>query len=130
MVPVHQATIRGVPIARGAESALGVTGLESSPQAGRKKEMAITFVIGTSGLNTRIDEFYASEGEWHLADLPSNVNWESVTVPTQANVSEWLDAKNLWLEASWTPNQSHEDRIENARIMREAEARMEAASSL
>ncbi len=91
--------------------------------------MAITFVIGTSGLNTRIDELYASEGEWHLADLPSNVNWEHVTVPAHANVAEWIDAKNLWLEAAWTPNQTHEERIENARIMHESEERMASLST-
>ena len=83
----------------------------------------VPFVIGTSGLNTSIDEYYL-ESDWQKADLPPNMNWEHVTVASYADKNAWLAAKNAWLEAAWTPNQSDGDRRENAQIMRDAEKRM------
>lgn len=86
--------------------------------------MAVTFVIGLSGLNTSIEEVYTQE-EWAMDnDLPPNMQWEHITVATEEDATKWRRAKNRWLSAAWTANQTRDERIENAQIMREAEAEM------
>lgn len=74
----------------------------------------IKFVIGTHGLNTSIDEFYTWE-EWTAAsneDLPANTSWDIVEVASEDDMNAFLAAKNRYLEAAWTPNQTPEDREE------------------
>lgn len=77
------------------------------------------FVIGTRGLNTSIDDFYWEEDWQNADDLPPNTTWEHVTVRRPSDVDKWLDAKNRWLSAAWTPNQSPDERDENAVVMQE-----------
>lgn len=88
--------------------------------------MALTFVIGTSGLETRIDTIYNTKKEFFADDEPpANLTWEHVTVADEAAREQWISAKNDWLAAAWTPNQESDEREENARIMAEAEEIME-----
>jgi hypothetical protein len=87
--------------------------------------MAITFVIGITGLNTRIDEFYPTEQAWADADLPPNVSWEHITVANEEVVGEWLAAKNEQLAAWWTPNQNDDEKAENGVIARDAQTVMD-----
>lgn len=86
------------------------------------------FVVGTNGLNTSVDEFMTEEKYWssELGVLPPNTQWQHVTVASEEDADAWLEAKNAWLAAAWEPNQSDDDRTENAVIMREAEQRMAA----
>lgn len=39
-------------------------------------------------------------------------------------MNAFIDAKNRWLEACWSPNQSPDEREDNGRIIAEAEAEM------
>ena len=87
----------------------------------------ITFYVGMTGLNTSIDEFM-TEDEWNNTapdDFPPNVNWEQVTVVSEQDVDKWVVAKNHHLCAAWTPNQSQDEREDNAVKMRLAAAEMD-----
>lgn len=81
------------------------------------------FVIGTTGLNTSIDEVMTEQAFWN-SELPPNRQWQHVTVARESDADSWLKAKNQWLTAAWTPNQSYEEMSENKKIMRQAEAAM------
>jgi hypothetical protein len=88
----------------------------------------ITFYVGMTGLNIRIDEFM-TEDEWKnmpAEDFPANVTWESATVADEQAMNRWIAAKNKWLCAAWTPNQSYEDQQDNIIVMREAAAEMDS----
>lgn len=87
----------------------------------------ITFYVGMTGLNIRIDEFLTQD-EWDnmpAEDFPANVTWESATVANEQAMNEWIAAKNTWLCAAWTPNQSYEDQQDNKVVMREASETMQ-----
>jgi hypothetical protein len=58
-------------------------------------------------------------------DFPANYNWQHVTVASEEDKAAWIAARQVWLDAVWTPNQTSEERAENAQIMRECEAEME-----
>lgn len=81
------------------------------------------FVIGTSGLNTSIDEIMTEEAFWD-SEPPPNTQWQHVTVASKEDANKWIDAKNAWLSAAWEPNQSYEQMSENRKIMRQAEETM------
>jgi len=83
------------------------------------------FVIGIQGLETSIETFFW-EYEWQIADLPANMSWEHVKVRYPGDVQKWIEARNRYLSAAWTPNQDDEERAENAQIMRDAEKMMSA----
>ena len=84
----------------------------------------LTFVVGEMGLDTRLSTIYDTEAEFFQDDPPANHSWTHVTVASEADREAWIAAKNRWLAAAWTPNQTREEREENARIEREAEAEM------
>ncbi len=87
----------------------------------------VTFYVGMTGLDIRIDEFMTQD-EWDNTpadDFPSNVNWESATVTDKQAMNQWIAAKNRWLCAAWTPNQSYDDQQDNIAVMREAAAEMD-----
>ena len=87
--------------------------------------MTLRFTVGLAGLNTSIDTIYdTTQAFFEDGDVPPNLSWEHVTVVDEAAREEWIAAKNSWLRAAWTPNQTSEDRAENAIAMREAEATM------
>lgn len=87
--------------------------------------MSYKFVIGTTGLNTSIDEIMTEETFWK-SDLPANTQWTHVTVASEEDANKWIDAKNAWLTAAWTPNQSYEEMSKNKKIMSQAEETMTA----
>jgi len=76
---------------------------------------AITFYVGIEGLNTSVQYVYTLE-EWHDTDLPANVQWECVTVANEADKAAYIEAYNRYLCAAWTPNQTRDDREENAMV--------------
>ena len=89
-----------------------------------QQTQTLTFVVGEMGLDTRLSTIYDTVAEFYQDDPPPNHSWTHVTVRNEADREAWIAAKNRWLAAAWTSNQSREDRAENARIEREAEAEM------
>lgn len=83
------------------------------------------FVIGMRGLETSVDTVMTEDQFWANDDLPPNMQWEHVEVESEEDKNKYVAARERYLEAAWTPNQSAEDRKDNAVIMREAEAEME-----
>lgn len=82
--------------------------------------MAITFHVGTRGLESDLDySLIYSDEEFYNEDLPPNVSWEHVTVADVEAKEKWLNAKEIWLSAAWTPNQSPDERKENSLIMKQ-----------
>jgi len=80
----------------------------------------ITFHVGTRGLESQLDQsLIYTDKEFYSEELPANVSWKHVTVRNHADMDKWLDAKNRWLSAAWTPNQSPDEREENSQIMEE-----------
>ena len=80
----------------------------------------ITFHVGTRGLEERLDQSLVyTDKEFYSEELPPNVSWETVTVASKRDMGKWLSAKNKWLSAAWTPNQSPDEREENSLIMQE-----------
>jgi hypothetical protein len=83
----------------------------------------VKFVIGMRGLNVEIDEFYTFE-EFFSTNVPPNTSWDVVEVENEDDVEAFIAAKNRYLRAAWTTNQTEKDRKENGRIMVKAEAEM------
>lgn len=81
----------------------------------------VTYHVGIQGLEERLDSslIYIDQEFYSEDNLPANVNWQEVTVASEQDMDKWIEAKNRWLSAAWTPNQSPDEREENSLIMRE-----------
>lgn len=55
----------------------------------------------------------------------TNESVERVTVKDAEAAIKWRGAYRAYMSAAWTPNQTSEDRAENAKIIAEAQATMQ-----
>jgi hypothetical protein len=88
--------------------------------------MSITFHFGHHKQFTLDTPEIYDDAEFWDTELPPNYEWITVTVKNVSQKETWIAAKNAWLSAFWTPNQSDEERVTNASIMIEAERVMNA----
>ncbi len=86
----------------------------------------VTFHVAEHGLETSVDEVLSSEdfSGRDPQDFEPNRHWYVVTVANKGDKKRWIQLRNEWLGCAWTPNQSSEERSENADRMREIEKEM------
>ena len=89
----------------------------------------ITFYVGESKrLSTHIvdvlsqQEFFDRDPQ----DFDPSIEWDPVTVASQEDQKQWVDLRNQWLKAAWTPNQASEERTENSQRMNQLKKQMSA----
>jgi len=86
----------------------------------------VTFMVAERGLETSLEEVL-SKADFEARnpeDFEPNRSWSTITVANEADKNRWVNLRNEWLEAAWTPNQDEETRERNARRMRELEKEM------
>lgn len=101
---------------------------ELPPEATKEMDggKPVTFMVAERGLETSVDEVL-SKSDFDARrpeDFEPNRNWSEVTVANEEDKKKWVDLRNEYLEAAWTPNQDDETRERNARRMREIEGEM------
>lgn len=82
------------------------------------------FVVGLVGTQTHIECIYTEDEWWKDENLPPMATWEHVTVASEDDADKWIEAKNMYLTACWTPNQEYGDRERNGLIMEECKKTM------
>ncbi len=82
----------------------------------------ITFYVAV-GLGQ--DYRFIPEGDVYRNDDFTNEHVERVTVKDEEAAMKWRGAYRAYMAAARTPNQTSEDRAENAKIIAEAQATMQ-----